>query len=160
MLELEVERQHSTNKHATCACLSMQDAEETLAEALAAISDLRISAHPNLTTTPVFVPKRKQQQQQQQEPGGAGKAGQQDGKQAKYGKQQKAKQTQKTQAVAQKSGQQAAKQPRKQLSAAATRAAAADSRVQDDSIFGDFEAELLCDELLRKQPAQATQVVQ
>jgi hypothetical protein len=136
----------------------VQDAEETLADALAAISNLRISAHPNLTTTPIFVPRRKQQQQQ--EPAAAGKGGQQDSKQIKHGKQQKGKQTQKPQPGAQKAGQQAAKQPRKQLSAVAARAAAADSRVQDDSIFGDFEAELLCDELLRKQPAQATQAVQ
>lgn len=133
---------------------------ETLADALAAISNLRISAHPNLTTTPVFMPKRKQQPQQQQQVSG-GKGGQRDTSQqqapkAKPGKQQqqqKPKQGQGKQATSSKPGQ--PRQQRQRLSAAASRAAAADSRVQDDSIFGDFEAELLCDELLQKQPPQA-----
>jgi hypothetical protein len=136
----------------------LQAPAETLADALAAISNLRISAHPNLTTTPVFVPKRKLAQQQ--EHAGVGKAGQQDsqGQQAKPGKQQhKPKQGQKQQAAP--TGQPPAKQQaqqRRQLSAAASRAAGVSSRVQDDSIFGDFEAELLCDELLQKQPAAAS----
>jgi hypothetical protein len=134
----------------------LQAPAETLADALAAISNLRISAHPCLTTTPVFVPKRKLAQPQ--EHAGGGKAGHQDSQRqhTKPGMQQhKSKQGQKQQAAP--SGTPPAKQhaQRRQLSAAASRAAGVSSRVQDDSIFGDFEAELLCDELLQKQPAQA-----
>jgi hypothetical protein len=143
--------------------LLLQAPEQTLADALAAISNLRISAHPNLTTTPVFMPKRKLQQQQEAQAAGSKAAkGQQEGKQQQQGKQQQGAAKGKKQQAAGGGGKAAAgkapvkQQRRQRFDAAASRAAAADSRVQDDSIFGDFEAELLCDELLQKQPAAAS----
>lgn len=43
------------------------------------------------------------------------------------------------------------------MSAAASRAAAADSRVQDESVFGDFELELACDEALGQKQVAGVQ---
>lgn len=120
---------------------------DVLVDLHSAISNLRISAVPNLAAPPpVFLPRR--QQQQRDAPAGAkqpppkGKQQQQQGGKAKGKPQTKATPKQ--------------PRPRQHVSAAASRAAAADSRVQDDSLYGEFEAELLCEELLNKQTAPAT----
>lgn len=152
--------------HAPCVPSSVQGQPvQALAQAYAAISDLRISAVPNLATPPpVFMPLRqKQQQPQQQAARGKDASKQQQGKpsqepqqppqqpkqQGTKGKASKQQATPANAAAATKKPQQVAR-----VSAAANRAAAASSRVQDDSVFSEFEAELLCEELLRdKQPA-------
>eukprot|EP00879_Flechtneria_rotunda_P007369 GHRR01007730.1.p1 GENE.GHRR01007730.1~~GHRR01007730.1.p1 ORF type:complete len:508 (+),score=284.63 GHRR01007730.1:502-2025(+) len=135
---------------------SQTDSAAALSHALAAIRNMRITVNPSIQTPPpVFVSVRQQQSQGQQQhnqqaattSSAQAKQQQQHGKQAGSSKAQLPMERQKATAV----------RPRGNAGAAAARGAAADKRIQDDSIFMEFEAELLYDELQTQQQRQQQQ---
>lgn len=132
---------HSVTFYIQVPGVAYQPAAALVDEALVSIRDLRITANPTAgMPAPVFVHRA----------GAAAAAKQQHEKKPKQQQQQQQVEVNKQRGS--KGGRsQQQQQRRRQAGSGSSRTTAADTRLQDDSIFWEFGAELLYDDLVNQQ---------